>query len=170
MFPLSLTRTKPSLFYIFIKYDVLLYSNMTTLVTTPDIDCRKFKKDYGNSVKNQHDWRDWLDQHQLEYKYQNIIRKDYLHHYHPIRAYDLSKILRHHFLGWEAISLIMKHLINNNKYVEVDKLDQEDERKFHLYLVPRFSVNIQVPFGLLDMSYYDELKKFKDTHNKDPQY
>ena len=85
-FRLSLTRTKPSLFYIFIKYDVLLYSNMTTLVTTPDIDCRKFKKDYGNSVKNQHDWRDWLDQHQLEYKYHNIIRKDYLHHYHPIKS------------------------------------------------------------------------------------
>ena len=81
-----------------------------------------------------------------------------------MQVQDLCSALRRDFfLDFGKLDKIISHLINNNRYIEVDTLDQDDKRKFHLYLVPRFSVNVQVPFGLLDISYYDELRKFRDS-------
>jgi hypothetical protein len=145
---------------------------MTLLDTIPNTntDCRKYKKDYGSDKDNARDWDDWLYNNAIPYKFQNIIRKKYLYNYYPVQVRDLELALRRDYLlGWDKIHLIVKHLIENNKFVEVDKLGQENFLAYHLYLLPRFPVNVKVSFCLLDTSYYDELKKFKDTHNKDLQ-
>ncbi len=142
---------------------------MTLLEQVPDLDCRKYKKDYGDPVKNQRDWNDWLYQHGTEYKFQSIIRKKYLYNFYAVQVRDLAAALRRDFLlSWEKIDLIIRHLIDNNKYIHVEKNGEENFLAYHLYLVPRFPVNVKVPFSLLSISYYDELKKFKDIHNKDP--
>src|SRR5580765_830751 len=123
---------------------------MTLLEQVPDLDCRRYKKEYGNPVKNEKDFEDWKNCHELEYKWQHIIRKKYLHHFHPIRAYDLAIRLRQDYLlGWESIYLILTHLIRQNRFVEVDKLDQDDERRFMLYLYHRLRTDIQVPHSVL---------------------
>jgi hypothetical protein len=146
-----------------------MMGNMLLDTPNTNVDCRKYRKDYGSTKANQRDWDDWLYIHATEYKFQNVIRKKYLYNYYPVQVRDLFLALRRDFfLGFEKIDKIIKHLINNNRYIEVDTLNQDDERKFHLYLVPRFPVNVQVPFSLLSTTYYDELKKFKDTH-KNPQ-
>ena len=145
---------------------------MTLLDTIPNTntDCRKFKKDWGSNKENERDFQDWLCTHATEYRFQNIIRKKYLYNYYPVQVRDLCLVLRRDFfLDFEKIDKIINHLVNNNRYIEVDKLGQDDERKFHLYLVPRFPVNVQVPFGVLDISYYDELRKYKANRNQDSQ-
>ena len=116
---------------------------MTLLDTIPNTnsDCRKFKKDWGSNKENEKDFQDWLYTHATEYKFQNIIRKKYLYNYYPVQGRDLCLALRRDFfLDFEKLDKIIKHLIYNNRYIEVDKLDQDDERKFHIYLAPRFSV------------------------------
>ena len=136
---------------------------MTLLDTIPNtnVDCRKYKKDWGDSKQNERDWNDWLFQHSIEYSFQNIIRKNYLYNYFPVRVYDLGIALRRDFLiSWEKIYLILKHLIDNNKFIHVEKNDGDNFLAYHLYLVPRFPANVKVPFLLL-MEYYDELEKFK---------
>lgn len=137
---------------------------MTLSEIIPNIDCRKFKKDYGDPVVNHRDWRDWLDQHTLEFKYQNIIRNSYLSHYYPVRAFDLALALRRNYLlGFDTVNSIMNELINNNKFIQVDKREsQYDIRKYYLYLFPKLPVNIQVPHSLLPLEYYEEMEKLKD--------
>ena len=146
---------------------------MTPLEQMLDVDdCRIYKKDYGDHAKNQRDWNDWLYQHGMEYKFQNIIRKKYLYNFYAVQVRDLGAALRRDFLlSWEKIDLIIRNLIDNNKYIHVEKNGQENILAYHLYLVPRFPVNVNVPFSLLSISYYDELEKFKDAkgHNKEPQ-
>lgn len=142
---------------------------MTLLDSVPNTntDCRKYKKDWGDSKKNERDWNDWLYQHETEYKFQNIIRKKYLYNYYAVQVRDLAAALRRDFLlSWEKIDLIIKHLIDNNKYIHVEKNGEENFLAYHLYLIPRFTENVQVPFSLLSMSYYDELKKFRDSQYK----
>ena len=56
----------------------MMACGLRLLDTTHDTDCRKFKKDYGDSVKNQRDWHDCL--------YQNIIRKKYLYNYYAVQV------------------------------------------------------------------------------------
>jgi hypothetical protein len=133
-------------------------------VPNTNTDCRKYKKDWGDPRKNQRDWDDWLFQNQITYKFQNIIRKEYLYNYYPVQCRDLGLALRKDFLlSWENIDKILKHLINNNKFVHVEKRGQENFLAYHLYLRPKFSVNIKCPFSLLKPSYYDELDKFRGT-------
>lgn len=135
---------------------------MTLLEVIPDLDCRKYRKDFGDPVKNEKDFNDWKDCHQLEFHWQGIIRRKYLHNYNPIRAYDLTQALRRDYLlGWDAIILILRHIIHYNRFIDVDRLSQDDERKFHLRLIPRFPINIQVPYSILPTRYYEELRKFK---------
>jgi hypothetical protein len=139
---------------------------MTFLDTIPNTntDCRKYRKDYGSDKDNARDWHDWLYNNAIPYKFQNIIRKKYLYNYYPVQVRDLALALRRDYLlGWDKIDLIVKHLIENNKFVEIDKRGQENYLAYHLYLVPRFPVNVKVPFCLLSTSYYDELKKFRDS-------
>ena len=70
--------------------------------------------------KNERDWHDWLDQHELEYKFQNIIRKK------ARPSARFSPALRTDFLlSWKKIDLIIKHLISNNKYIHVEKNGEE---------------------------------------------
>jgi hypothetical protein len=139
---------------------------MTLLDTIPNTntDCRKFKKDWGSNKANERDFQDWLFQHPTEYKFQNIIRKKYLYNYYPVQVRDLAVALRRDFLlSWEKIDLIMKHLISNNKYIHVEKNGEENFLAYHLYLVPRFPVNVKVPFSLLTSEYYDELRKLRGS-------
>ena len=137
---------------------------MLDTIPNTNTDCRKFKKNWGSNKENERDFQDWLYTHATEYRFQNIIRKKYLYNYYPVQVRDLCSALRRDFfLDFGKLDKIISHLINNNRYIEVDTLDQDDKRKFHLYLVPRFSVNVQVPFSLLDISYYDELRKFRDS-------
>lgn len=73
---------------------------MELLEYISDLDCRRYKKDWGSAAKNERDCKDWLDQYQLEYKYQNLIRNNYLHHYHPLPSLRLrSRIKTGSFAG-----------------------------------------------------------------------
>lgn len=82
-------------------------------------------------MKNERDFLDWCHLHQVEYKYESLIRRQYLHHYYGIQAYDLALLLRRDYLlSSDSIYLIMMHLLYYNKHVEIDHLDQDDERKF----------------------------------------
>lgn len=133
---------------------------MGLLEHIPDLDCRRYKKDWGDAIKNQRDFTDYVYQHQTEYKYQRIVRNSYLSHYYPFRAYDLALALRRdHLLGFNAINSIIKELVNNNKFIQIDKRDsQYDMRKYYLYLFPKLPVNIQVPHSLLPMKYYEDME------------
>ena len=126
---------------------------------TCNTDCRKYRKDYGSEKDNARDWQDWLYNNAVSYKFQNIIRKKYLYNYYSVQVRDLGLTLRRDYLlAWDKIHLILKHLIENNKFIEVDRRGQENLLAYHLYLVPRFPVNVKVPFCLLiGTSYYDEL-------------
>ena len=120
-----------------------------------------FRKDFGDPVKNEKDFGDW-NCHQIEYHWQSIIRSQYLHNFYPVRVYDLALSLRRdHLLAWDSINSILQHLIRNNSFVDVDRLNQDNERKFHLRRFPRFGENIQVPYSLLPMTYYENMCKVK---------
>src|SRR6476620_4675096 len=137
---------------------------MTLLEQVPDLDCRKYKKNWGSNKENERDFQDWLYTHATEYKFQNIIRTHYLDHFTPVRAYDLGLTLRRdYFLSWADINLILKHTVENNIFVEVDRLGQKDERKFLLFLYPRFPVNVRGPYSLLSFTYYQQLEKLKEV-------
>jgi hypothetical protein len=120
------------------------------------------KKILGTPQKTK-DFVEWKDSHQIEYHWQDKIRTQYLDHYYPVRAYDLGLALRRdHFLPWDTINLVLKHITDNNKFIEVDRLGQTDERKFLLYLYPRFTMNVRGPHCLLSFDYYKELEKIKE--------
>ena len=132
------------------------------------MDVRKYRKDFGDPVKNEKDFDDWKNCHQIEYHWQSIIRRQYLHNFYPVRAYDLALSLRRdHLLGWDSINSILQHLIHNNRFVDVDRLNQDDERKFHLCRFPRFPNNIQVPYSLLPTTYYENMRKLKGISSYD---
>jgi hypothetical protein len=141
---------------------------MIDTIPNTNTDCRKYRKDYGSDKDNARDWNDYLDQHQVEFKYQNIIRNLYLSHYFPVRAYDLALALkRDYLLGIDAVNSIIKELVNNNKFIQVDKSEsQYDIRKFYLYLFPKLPVNIQLPHSLLPMKYYEDMEKLKGEQDK----
>lgn len=141
---------------------------MVLLEHFADADCRRYKKDWGSAVKNQRDWKDYVDQHQLEYKYQSIIRNSYLSHYFPVRAYDLGLALRRDYLlDHFVVDSIIRELVNNNKFIQVDNSDsQYDMRKYYLYLFPKLPVNIQVPHSLLPMKYYEDMEKDKQSSDE----
>lgn len=104
-----------------------------------EFDPRRYKKDYGNPTENERDFLDWCYLHQAEYKFDSIIRRQYLHHYFGTRAYDLALALRRDYLLHnDSISRIINHLLYYNKHVEIDQLDQVDERLFVIYKRPRF--------------------------------
>jgi hypothetical protein len=74
------------------------------IVPNTNTDCRKYKKNWGNSRNNERDWHDWLYQHELEYKFQNIIRRKYLYNFYAVQVRDLAAALRRDFLlSWENI-------------------------------------------------------------------
>ena len=101
---------------------------MKLLEYIPNLDCRRYKKDWGSATKNERDWNDYLDQHQIEYKYQNIIRNSYLSHYFPVRAYDLAHALnRDYLLSFDVVNSIIKELVNNNKFIHVDKRESDGD-------------------------------------------
>jgi hypothetical protein len=132
---------------------------LSTLQPTHDFDPRLHKKkDWGSAEKNERDFIDWCDLHALELKYQGIVRRDYLHNYYGVKAFDLAIALRRDYLlSANSICLIMKHLLYNNKHVEIDRLDQDDERNFVIYKRPRFKENVQYPYSVLSYRYYDEM-------------
>lgn len=132
---------------------------MSSLQPVYDFDPRLYKKDYGNQADNERDFIDWCYLHQVEYKFENIIRREYLHHYFGIRAYDLALALRRNYLmDNDSIKKILNHLLYYNKHVEVDRLDQDDERLFVIYNRPRFKENVQYPYSIFCYEYYDSLK------------
>ena len=143
-------------------------SNMKLLEYIPDLDCRRYKKDWGSATKNERDWNDYLDQHQIEYKYQNIIRISYLSHYFPVRAYDLAHALnRDYLLSFDVVNSIIKELVNNNKFIHVDKRESDgDIRKYYLFLFPKLPINIQVPHSLLPIKYYEDMERMKGEQDK----
>jgi hypothetical protein len=135
---------------------------LTLLELIPDLDCRKYRKNFDDPIKNEKDFNDWKDCHLQAYKWQSVIRREYLHNFYPVRAYDLALALRRdHLLGWDTINSIVQHLIHNNRFVDVDRLNQDDERKFHLRRFPRLPENLQVPYSLLPMTYYENMRKSK---------
>lgn len=135
---------------------------MVTLQLVPDLDPRRYKKDYGDPVKNERDFVDWCYTHQMEYKYESLIRRIYLHHYYGVIAFDLAKALRRDYLlAYDDIVKIIKHILYYNKHVEIDTQDQEDERAFILYLRPRFKENVQFPYSILCYEYYDTMAQVK---------
>jgi hypothetical protein len=85
-----------------------------------------------------------------------------LHNFYPVRAYDLALALRRDYLlGWDNINLILRHMTHNNRFIDVDRLSQDDERKFHMRRFTRLPENIQVPYSLLPTTYYENMCKLK---------
>lgn len=100
--------------------------------------------------------------HKVEYKFESIIRRKYLHHYFGTRVYDLTRALRRDYLlNSDSIDKIITHLLYYNKHVEVDQMDRDDERLFLIYTRPRFKENLQFPYSILCYEYYDALKTLK---------
>lgn len=124
-------------------------------------DPRLHKKIYSSDRENERAWQDFQYQHQIELKYEAIVRRDFLHHFHPIRAWDLMFRLRQAYLiGSEDLSKIMKFLLRNDKLVEVEKVG-EDERYWNLYLFPRTPSLIKYPHSFLPRTYYEEMRGVK---------
>lgn len=118
---------------------------MNLLEHIPDLDCRRYKKDYGSKKENERAWQDFQYQHQVELKYEAIVRRDFLHHFYGIRAWDLMLTLkRAYLLGSEELSKIMKFLLHNDRRIEVERIG-EDERFWMLYLFPRTPNLIKYP-------------------------
>jgi len=74
-------------------------------------------------------------------------------------------ILNHDYLpyllGDYHINKIIKHILYRNKHVVVDTLDQNDLRKFLIFLRPRLKENVQYPYSTFCYEYYDEMEKLK---------
>lgn len=101
-------------------------------------DPRMNKKHYDSLVKSYQSYEDYMQMCKLEHKYQLIIRNVYLSNAYGIRVYDLKKLLRQEYpLNNEQVNKIIEHLINNNKYVEVDENNQSNPLLFMLYKSPR---------------------------------
>lgn len=136
---------------------------MAYIQQEPSSDPRRYKKDYGSKKENERAWQDFQHQHQVELKYEAIARKDFLHHFYGIRAWDLMIVLkRAYLLGSEDLSKIMKFLIHNDKFVEVEKIG-EDQRYWNLNLFPRTPSLIKYPHSFLPLSYYEEMFRIKNT-------
>lgn len=135
-----------------------------TLLHVPDNDPRRYKKNYGSYKENKRDWADFQYQHQIELKYETIVRRDFLHHFYAVRAWDIMVRLRQaYLLGAEDLSKIMKFILHNDKYIEVEKIG-DDERYWNLYLFPRTPNLIKYPHSFLSRRYYEEMR----VNNKPP--
>jgi hypothetical protein len=89
-----------------------------------------------------------------------------LHHYFGTRAYDLAIALRRDYLlDNDSIPRIINHVLYYNKHVEIDKLNQDDDRLFLIYSRPRFKVNVQFPYSMLCYKYYEKMKDKKGQSN-----
>ena len=78
------------------------------------------------------------------------------------KTYDLAQLLQRQFLlKHEDILKVMKHILYYNKHTEIDTVGQEDERKFMIYLRPRFKHNVVHPYSILKYEYYDQMKKVR---------
>lgn len=144
---------------------------MANLQPIYDSDPRLHKKDYGDPSSNERDFLDWCYQHPVEYRYESIIRKRYLHHYFGTRAFDLAKALRRDFLlSYDDVNRILNHILYYNKHVQIDQLDQNDVRLFMIYKRPRFSENVMYPYSLLSYDYYDDMHKAKGKSISKPAY
>lgn len=44
--------------------------------------------------------------------------------------------------------------------MEVDQLDQNDERLFVIYSRPRFRENVQYPYSIFAYEYYEKMKNY----------
>lgn len=135
---------------------------MSAFVNGED-DPRRFVHTYESEAQNARDWKDWKDTHQLEIKYQRILRTNrILGHFYGVRALDMGQYLRRQFfLGYDDVMKILKHLFYNNKHITVYTLGQEDERIFMIYLRSRFKQNVVHPYCILDYDYYEAMKKVR---------
>jgi len=116
-------------------------------------DERLYKKEYNDLVKNYQDYQDWMDAHGVEHKYQSIIVNRFLSHVNGLKVHDLQILLRQeYFLSDHDINLIIKHLITNNRFVEVDdqyshQTRYPDESLYRIYKKPR-SKEIKYPHSI----------------------
>lgn len=124
-----------------------------------DTDPRRYKKTYPTVKENERDWNDFQYQYGLELRFEAIVRREFLHHYYRMRAWDLMQSLRKlYFLGSENLQRIMKFLIHNDKFIEVEIIGH-DERYWNLYLFPRTPNLIKFPHSFMPLSYYEEMEK-----------
>lgn len=106
-----------------------------------NLDPRRIKKYHDSLVKSYQDFEDYTNLCKLEYKYQSIIRNQYLSNSHPIRVYDLKLLLRqNHLLNNSQINRIIEHLENNNKHVIVEDHNRQNPLTWELYKYPRHSI------------------------------
>jgi hypothetical protein len=123
-----------------------------------DSDPRRYKKNYSTAKENERDWRDFQYQCGLELRFEAIVRRDFLHHYYPVRAWDLmNELKRRYLLGSIDLPKIMKFLLHNDKFIEVEEIGQ-DERYWNLYLFPRTPNLIKYPHSFLSTNYYEEMR------------
>jgi hypothetical protein len=129
-----------------------------TIIHISYTDPRHHKKSYPSDRENERAWQDFQYQHQVELKYEVIVRRDFLNHFYPTRAWDLMVRLKQaYLLGSADLSKIMKFLLHNDKFVEVEKIG-EDERYWNLYLFPRTPNLIKYPHSFLPKPYYDTMR------------
>lgn len=135
---------------------------MSALINGED-DPRRSVHAYESEADKARDWRDWKDTHPLELKFQRILRTNgILGHFYGVQALDLGQYLRRQFfLGYEDVMKILKHIFYNNKHIVIDTLGQGDERRFMIYLKPRFKHNVVHPHSILNYDYYEAMKKAK---------
>lgn len=123
-----------------------------------DIDPRRYKKNYATEKENDRDWRDFQYQYGIVLRFEAIVRRDFLHHYYGIRAWDVMLTLKRlYFLGIPDLIKVMKFLIYNDKFIEVEKIGH-DERHWNLYLFPKTPYLIKYPHSFMPLSYYDEMR------------
>lgn len=100
-------------------------------------DERIHKKQFNSLVKSYKDYESWMSSHKIEHKYQQIIL-DKLSNVYGVRVYDLKlQLKREHLLDNHGINLIIDHLLNNNRFIQVDKKGESDPLLFELYKSPR---------------------------------
>ena len=118
------------------------------MISELQYDERLHKKEHNNLVKNYQDYQDWLDTHSIEHKYQRIIINQILSNIYSLKVFDLQLILKQeYFLSDHNINLIVKHLINNNRFVEVDT-NFRDVRFYQLFKKPRVKELVKFPHSI----------------------
>ena len=101
-----------------------------------EYDERIHKKEYDNLIQTYQDFQNWVETHGIEHKYQRIIINQILSNTYSLKVFDLQLILKQeYFLSDHNINLIIKHLITNNKFVEVDT-NYRDARFFQMFRIP----------------------------------
>lgn len=108
-------------------------------------DERKNRKEFDTLQERYQDYQEWIVANQVTHRYQNYIINNILDHTFGIKVCDLSRKLREeYFLDNHTVGLIIQHLLENNRFVEILK-NSNRESQFLLFRYPKQKKNIVKP-------------------------